>query len=106
MTIPAWCKVKEENYRIEVSQSGITHPKDLENLADRLSDLFDEHSEWKGTRAEVNYDEVTRCNFCGEIYVPQYDPEKAEEYCENCGKGKLEWAIKILDDANKSEVKK
>ena len=108
MNIPAWCTIARVNYRVEVSERGMSSnskffEKDLDDLADRLNELFEGHKNWSDTHAEATYDEVVKCQFCNEIYMPypQYNNDftKMEQVCSNCGKGKSEWAIKILAES-------
>jgi hypothetical protein len=107
--IPVWCKVSKENYRVEVSQKGLltnSTERDYDRFADDLNEFFSSHREWDGeVDAETQFDEVIRCRMCDDIYVPYYDLEREEEVCRCCRKGKLEWAIKILNDANEREKK-
>lgn len=102
--LPPWTKKCEENHRVEVTRRSISsHPKsklrDLENLADDLNELFENHRDWDDAHADYTFDEVFRCIFCDEIYVPDYDEEKDKEYCRNCGKGKLEYAVKKMAES-------
>jgi DNA-directed RNA polymerase subunit RPC12/RpoP len=98
-----WVMKYKENYRVEVTQKYCENRDDCSKLASELSDLFDAHKEWNDTQAVVGYDEVYRCIFCGEIYEPMYLPENEENVCANCGKGKLEFAVKKMSESG--EVK-
>jgi hypothetical protein len=100
--IPAWCRIAKVNYRVEVSQPGLSSnpkfiEKDLDNLADELNELFESHKNWSDTRAEATYDEAVLCQFCGNVYVPYYEEDRKDTVCDMCGKGKYEWAIEILE---------
>jgi hypothetical protein len=95
--IPAWCRIAKVNYRVEVSQPGLSLEKDLDNLADELNELFESHKNWSDTRAEATYDEAVLCQFCGNVYVPYYEEDRKDTVCDMCGKGKYEWAIEILE---------
>ena len=102
--IPAWCRIAKVNYRVEVSQPRLSSnskfiEKDLDNLADELNELFESHRNWGDTNAEATYDEVVKCQMCGNVYIPYYVEETKEIVCDVCGKGKLEWTLKILAES-------
>lgn len=102
MNIPAWCKMAKANYRVEVSERRMPsnsrfREKNLDDLADRLNELFDSHKNWDDAHAEATYDEVVLCQFCGNVYVPYYEEDRKDTVCDFCGKGKYEWSIEILE---------
>ena len=81
MNIPAWCTIARVNYRVEVSERGAPRnpkfiEKDLDDLADRLNELFGSHNNWDDAHAEATYDEVVECQFCGNVYAPYYEGER------------------------------
>jgi len=100
-----WVKTYNENHRVEINQYGCETEKDMDNLANELNDFFKEHRDWDRTNAEVNYDEVKRCILCGEVYETMYDHKRKAYVCANCGKGKLEYSIKILAEAEEKQKK-
>lgn len=97
--IPVWVELKSENYRVEIDQRYCNTPNDMEQLASSLNDLFEEHKDWKDTRANVNYDELTYCKLCGQKYEACFNLENSREQCNYCGGGKLEYSLKILKEA-------
>ena len=94
-----WVKVVNENFRVEVDHYRVKTEREMNDMANELNDLFKDHSDWKDFSAQVNYDEVERCIFCGEIYVGMYLNDDVIPVCSNCGKGKLEYSIKILAES-------
>lgn len=94
-----WTKIVKENYRVEVSRYGLRTDKEMESFCYDLNDLFKDHNAWQGATADVNYDEISRCIFCDEVYQSDYDPKRKECVCSNCSKGKLEYSVQILAEA-------
>ena len=102
--IPKWAKKCLENFRVEVHEyssykKSRDSERECEKLADELNDLFSTHKHFDDYKAEVNSDEVIRCIFCDEIYIPDCD-EEGQEHCRSCGKGKLEYAIKRMAESD------
>ena len=99
MKIDPWVKIHKENFRVEVEHYRVKTEREMDSMVDDLNDLFNDHNNWKDFNAQVYYDEVERCIFCGEVYVGMHLNDAVVPVCSNCGKGKLEYSIKIMAES-------
>jgi hypothetical protein len=100
--IPAWCDV--ERVPVATVKDSFYQTPDGFLLVEKLNKLFKEHIESKEWVAEIKWAKEFRCKMCNNICEVMHDDITKERTCNICGKGKLEYAIKVMAESENRNV--
>lgn len=83
---------------IEVNDTYFQTP-DIYVLAEKLNVLFKQHVDSQHWVAEVKYAKEFQCKMCGNVCEVFLDDVTKNRTCSVCGKGKVEYSIKVLAES-------
>jgi hypothetical protein len=95
--IPVWCDAVRR-IAVEVEDPYYQTP-DSYSFVEKLNKLFKEHIESKHWTAKVVYEKELKCKMCGVYCEVLRDDITKERTCNICGKGKLEYTIKVMEES-------
>lgn len=103
-TIPVWCDVIRRPAVEVKDQHFLSY--DPYVVSEILNKLFKEHMAFQNFVAEVKSEKELQCRMCGDVCEILLDDITKERTCNKCGKGKLEYSIKVMAESEKRGVVK